>query len=88
MNVRRGAALIILSTVLMGLCGLGIGASMGILMPDYYRAMFRPGSIPPLDPVQVGAGLGLSQGLIGGLIIGCVLTISVAWYESRSTRRD
>lgn len=52
-------------------------------MPGYYRAVFFHGTSPQFDPAQTGFGLGLTQGLVAGLAVGCVVVLAVAWYNSR-----
>ncbi|MCA9212823.1 MAG: hypothetical protein KDB27_07155 [Planctomycetales bacterium] len=83
MTVLRGFAITIASGVIFAVFGAGMGYFLGSFAPDYYRTVFR---IPPgvsIDPAQAGLGLGVTQGLVGGLIIGLVIVVSVAWYNSR-----
>ena len=83
MTVVRGFAITIASGIAFALLGAGAGFLLGTLAPDYYRTVFR---IPPdvsIDPAQAGLGLGLTQGLVGGLGIGLVIVMSVAWYNSK-----
>jgi len=85
MTVVRGFVISIVSGLVFGCLGAVAGYLLGSLAPDYYRTVFR---IPPevsLDPSQVGLGLGLIQGLGAGLILGLVIVVSVAWYDSRSS---
>ena len=56
---------------------------IGLLLPQYYDAMF-----PRLNGMagqhwKLGAGLGVTQGLVGGSVVGCVVLLSTAWYKSR-----
>ena len=83
MTVFRGFIIIALSGLICALGGAGIGLSLGIAVPTFYRSMFPNGNAPDFDPAQMGLGLGLTQGLLCGLIIGCVVVFSVAWYNSR-----
>ncbi|TWU35196.1 hypothetical protein Q31b_52920 [Novipirellula aureliae] len=83
MTVLRGFAITIASGIAFAMFGAGAGYFLGSVAPDYYRTVFR---IPPavsIDPAQAGLGLGVTQGLAGGLAIGLVIVISVAWYNSR-----
>jgi len=84
MTVVRGFVITIASGIVFGCLGALAGYLLGSLAPDYYRTVFR---IPPdilIDPSQVGLGLGLIQGVGAGLMIGLVIVVSVAWYDSRS----
>ena len=83
MTVLRGFVITITSGFAFGLLGAGAGYGLGLVAPDYYRTVFR---IPPeiaIDPVQTGFGLGVTQGLAAGLIIGLVIVVTNAWYGSR-----
>jgi hypothetical protein len=83
MTVLRGFAIVIASVVAGALAGLGIGYSLGSWAPAYYRGVIRAGDSPNFDPVQVGIGLGLTQGAGAGLVVGCVIVLAVAWHNSR-----
>lgn len=80
--MRNGLILIICSTLFFAICGAIAGWAMGMFAPDYYEVTlhFEEGEA---KPEQVGAGLGLRQGAIGGLIAGCLVVVSTAWYKSR-----
>ncbi len=77
MTLSKAVWIIVISIVV---CGLGrgcIGGLLGRLAPEYYRTVFR--SIPAdLDLAKVGFGLGLTQGFIAGVAIGCVMVIGLA----------
>jgi hypothetical protein len=84
MTVVRGFVIAIASGLAFGCFGAIVGYLLGSIAPDYYRTVFR---IPPhvlIDPAQAGLGLGVTQGLGAGLIIGLVIVVSVAWYNSRA----
>ena len=70
-----------------GLIGGLIGAALGNFTPDLYRAWFPPDphlDAPPYNPAQLGIGLGIIQGLVGGLLLGCVVLVATA-IRSRKT---
>jgi hypothetical protein len=77
-TVSRGFAIIIVSGVAFAAGGGGLGYALGRLAPSYYRGVFAGGESPGFDPVQVGIGLGVSQGLIAGLGVGSVVVVAVA----------
>lgn len=83
MTVLRGFLIISISTVLCAIVGAGAGYTLGTVAPAYYRSVFRNGNATTFDPVQMGLGLGLTQGLVAGLFVGCVVVLAVAWYNSR-----
>jgi hypothetical protein len=83
MTIVRGFAVVIASAVVGALAGVGVGYSLGAVAPAYYRGVFPNGNSPEFDPVQVGIGLGLTQGAVAGLVVGCVVVLAVAWYNSR-----
>src|SRR5262245_44402839 len=83
MTVRRAFLIGAGSAAVCAAVGTGIGLALGSLAPDYYRTVFRHGNAPEFNPVQVGLGLGLSQGLLAGLAVGSVVVLAVAWTESR-----
>ena len=69
--------------LLGGLIGTLIGAALGAFIPGYYRAVFRNGSAPDFDPIAVGIGQGLTQGVAFGGIVGIILVALFYWHRSR-----
>lgn len=83
MTVIRGFMTTIASGLAFACFGAIAGYLLGSIAPDYYRTVFR---IPPqalIDPAQAGLGLGVTQGLGAGLIVGLVIVVSVGWHNSR-----
>lgn len=74
-GVMRGFLIVLCSGAVGALLGLILGGLLGSVAPDYYRAVFGN---PNLNPLQVGAGLGLTQGLGTGIVVGCVVLLAVA----------
>ena len=85
MTIPKAAICVTCSVIICGLLGVAIGMFLGVVAPGYYRSVFANGTDPSFNPLAVGAGLGLTQGLIAGVVIGCVITLAVAWYQSRTT---
>lgn len=79
----RAFSIVIASGLGFGGAGAMIGVLLGVGVPSYYRGVFAEGDNPGFDPVQVGFGLGLSQGLICGVLVGMVVVLAV----SHSRRR-
>ena len=71
-------------TLTMGIVGAGVGLTLGLSAPAYYRGVFRHGDAPWFDPPSVGLGLKLSQGLILGALLGIAI---VALFITRDTQR-
>lgn len=63
-----------------------MGFSLGHFSPGYYRAVFSSGDLPTFDPIQVGLGLGITQGFVGGVIIGFFIVLTQG--ESSSLLRN
>ena len=87
MTVLRGFLITITSC--LGFAGLGAlaGYVLGVMAPDYYRTVFDIQQNSVFSPVQLGLGLGLIQGATAGLLVGVVIVVTVAWYDSRIEQR-
>jgi hypothetical protein len=62
--------------------GGAIGYALARLTPSYYRSVFPGGESPAFDPVQVCIGLGVSQGLIAGLVVGSIVVLAVGFFRA------
>lgn len=65
------------------LIGAIIGASIGLIAPDYYRTVVHNSDAPSFDPLQVGVGLGMTQGASAGAVIGLAALAIMAWRDIR-----
>lgn len=76
-----GKSLRIVLTTALGGAAIGglVGFLVAIVLPNYYASVFSG----PVDPVQTGLRLGVSQGLIGGGLIGLGLAAVLTWREIR-----
>ena len=83
MTVARGFTIVVSSGLGFGLGGAGFGFLLARLFPSYYRGVFPAGEAPWFDPLQVGIGLGASQGLSAGLAISSVVVLAAALTERR-----
>jgi hypothetical protein len=83
MTINRAFAIVILSTIGFGVAGTAIGCLLAVVAPDYYRGVFGARNSPDFNPVAMGFGLGLTQGVFAGLFVGSVVVLAVAWFWSR-----
>jgi hypothetical protein len=63
--------------------GTLVGYGLGTFLPGYYRGVFLGGRQPDFNPVDVGIGLGCSEGLMLGVVVGLVVVVVLAWCRSR-----
>jgi hypothetical protein len=87
MSISRAVTTVVACSLIFSLLGGAAGYLLGKLMPGYYRGIFHGGASPYFDPVQVGLGPGVTQGLAGGAVIGLLIVALVAWHDARSGRR-
>jgi hypothetical protein len=73
----RAFGIVLITGALFAVGGAALGCAMGAIIPEYYRTVFSAGDSPSFHPVRVGFGLGLSQGGIVGLLVGCAVVIAV-----------
>ena len=88
LSLIRGIGIIVLCGVSFGMAGGLIGFTLGVGSPNYYRGVFHAAGDPNFSPVQVGLGLGISQGLIGGAVIGCIVVLAAALSSSSRRKRE
>jgi predicted ribosomally synthesized peptide with SipW-like signal peptide len=86
MSVLRGFVITLISGISFAVIGAVAGYLLGSFAPDYYRVMFR---VPPdvsFNVSHAGLGLGVTQGFAAGCVVGLVIVVTVAWYNSRVTK--
>ncbi|MGV3720781.1 MAG: hypothetical protein ACO1SX_07710 [Actinomycetota bacterium] len=86
-SLGRGIAAVVICAVCFSLLGGMAGYLIGAFAPGYYRGVFANGSDPSFDPVQVGIGQGVTQGLVGGVFVGLIIVALAAWHDARVGRR-
>ena len=82
MTVIRGFGIVLVSMLLFGALGAGMGRLLGVVTPSYYRSLFRNGHEPWFDPAQIGLALGLTQGVAAGVVVGIAVVGAVAWCDT------
>ena len=88
MNVLKALATVVGTAVGFGVCGIGIGAFLGRITPSFFRQMLPLRDPASFNPVELGIGLGLTNGLGWGLAIGVLLVAILAWRETRLARKE
>ena len=84
MNIRRAVIFCVSTTLVFTILGGLVGYCLGRFLPDYYRSVFRNGGDSDFDPIAVGLGLGLSQGITAGAILGVVVLVGMLWHDRRT----
>ena len=79
-------AIVFACALIGGLIGAGIGAALGSFLPSYYRSVFSGGQTPNFDPLAVGIGQGLTQGVGGGGAVGIIIVALFYWHRGRGER--
>jgi hypothetical protein len=77
-TLTRGFGIVFGSGFAFAAGGGVLGYSLALVAPSYYRSVFSGGDAAGFDPVQVGIGLGISQGAIAGLAVGSIVVLAVA----------
>lgn len=83
MTVLRGFLITVISGIVCACCGALGGYAIGQHAPDYYRVVLQISPESPISLTQVGLGMGATQGLAAGLLLGLAITGIVAWYNFR-----
>jgi len=83
MSAPKALSIVLVATLAFAAIGTVIGVGLGTLCPDYYRTVFRGGDSPNFNPIQVGIGLGITQGVAAGAVIGIVILGVLVWAEAR-----
>ena len=74
---------VLLCSVSFGILGSLAGLRLGLFLPDYYRSVFASSQFTEFNPIAVGFGQGLTQGLVAGGGIG-ILLIVINLFSKRS----
>lgn len=71
-----------------GVVGTAAGYAIGRHFPDALRAQFRSMREDGLDPVHVGVGIGLPQGMMLGALAGVAVVAILAWQSARTNPKS
>lgn len=83
MQFGRAITWIAVTSILFAIIGATVGYLIGAKMPGYYRSVFEGGDSAHFDPIAVGFGQGLTQGMALGVTIGLVLVLAGWWKEAK-----
>lgn len=78
--IFRSLYMISITSLMFGCFGALVGWLMAIVTPAYFTDVY---DTMESEAWQVGLGLGVSRGLICGVIIGCSVLLATSWYRSR-----
>ncbi len=88
MNVTKALTTVVGTAAGFGIAGTLIGMLLGKIAPGFFRQMLPlrdPGSF---NPLELGIGLGLTNGLGWGVVVGVLLVAILAWKETRLVRKE
>lgn len=88
MALKKAFGIVMLTAFTCALLGMGIGAALGQWAPGYYRTMFSIDSSTDFAPLQTGIGLGLTQGLFAGLLLGILVVAFLLWNDNSLIETD
>jgi len=86
MTARSALITVLVWSITFACVGAVIGATIGTVAPAYYRSVFRHTDSPNFNPLQVGIGLGATQGLGTGIAISIAVLALLAWRDVRAAR--
>lgn len=88
MTITKGLGTVAGCTAVCGALGGLMGYLIGRFAPGAYSAFFPPRHGQEIDPIQVGLGLGIPQGMLVGVAIGIIIVVIVTWYEIRTREKS
>ena len=88
MNLFKALATVVGTSIGFGIVGMGIGAFLGSFTPGFFRHLFPLRDLENFQPIELGVGLGLVNGLTWGLVIGVLIVAIISWKETRMSRKN
>lgn len=86
MTIKIALTTILAFAGVFAIGGCAMGAIIGVVAPDYYRSAFRVGESQGFNPLQIGIGLGVTQGAAAGVAISVLILALLAWRDIRCGR--
>lgn len=86
MTTKNALITVLAWGVIFACVGSAMGAMIGAVAPEYYRSVFRVGHSTEFNPLQVGIGLGATQGVSSGIAIAIIVLALLAWRDVRFAR--
>ena len=86
MTAIKSLVTILVTGIAFACVGALIGAIIGAVAPGYYRTVFRHADLANFNPIQVGIGLGVTQGFSAGVAIALAVIALLAWRDGRAVR--
>jgi len=88
MNITKALATVVGTAIGFGAAGTAIGVFLGKVAPGFFRQLLPLRDPANFNPVELGIGLGLTNGLGWGLAVGILLVAIIAWKETRLARME
>lgn len=83
MTWGKGIVIVVVTTIVGAIGGTAIGVLLGLFVPGYYRSVFGGSNMPGFDPVAVGIGQGLTQGIAFGAVVGLGVVAAISVFKAR-----
>jgi len=87
-TLGRLLAVVVACTIAGGILGLAVGSLLAILVPAYYIESFGLEEFSTASPLAMGIGLGLTQGIAGGAMVGVAIDAIGVWYLTRTAIQE
>lgn len=87
LTLFKAIATVMATAIGFGITGAGIGAILGEFTPGFFLLLPIP-DVEAIDPLELGMGLGLFNGVTWGLVIGVIVVIIISWKEARVSRKE
>lgn len=85
MTITKAILAVLICMIIGAIIGGSVGFLIGYFTPHALAIQFRLGN--DFNPVQVGVGIGIPQGLMLGSAVGVALVAIISWREVRMQTR-